>query len=61
MEVFRPAITAATVIQNQLLIHSKTLDNEYRLKLSEFENLSQVIEILRNRDDIISRKKNKSL
>jgi hypothetical protein len=61
MEAYRPVINAAVGIQNQLLTHSKILDDEYRLKLNEFESMINVIETLRQRDDIATRKQNKRL
>lgn len=61
MEAYRPVINAAVGIQNQLLTHSKILDDEYRLKLNEFESMINVIETLRQRDDISTRKQNKRL
>jgi hypothetical protein len=61
MEAYRPVINAAVGIQNQLLTHSKILDDEYRLKLNEFESMINVIETLRQRDDISTRKQHKRL
>jgi len=61
MEAYRPAINAAIGIQNQLLTHSKMLDDEYRFKLIEFENLITIIETLRKKDDISNRKQRKRL
>jgi conjugative transfer pilus assembly protein TraH len=61
MKAYRPAINAAVRIQNQLLSHSKMLDDEYRLKLSEFENLLTIIETLHDKDDISNRKQRKRL
>jgi hypothetical protein len=61
MEIYRPAIQAAAAIQNLLLEHSKALDEEYRVKLDEFETMLGIIENLRRRDDIMNRKERKNL
>lgn len=61
MKMYRPAIMAAAAIQNQLLDHAKELDDEYRVKLGEFETMLTIIENLRRRDDISGRKDRKRL
>lgn len=61
MELYRPAINGARQIQAQLLFHSKELDDQYRLKLTEFETNLNIIETLRTRDDISKRKDKKRL
>lgn len=61
MEMYRPAIMAAASMQNLLLDHAKELDDEYRVKLNEFETMLSIIENLRRRDDISGRKDRKKL
>ncbi|OES24225.1 conjugal transfer protein TraH [Alteromonas macleodii] len=56
MSIYEPVIYQAAKIQNQLLLHSKALDDGYRLKLEEFRNMLDIVEILRRRDDVEMRK-----
>lgn len=61
MEIYRPAITAAVRIKDQLHYQSKSLDDQYRFKLAEFEMLLNIVSILDDGDDINNRKKRTKL